>query len=409
MKKMTINKKQMMVGLICMLGASSLFAQAPYTYDPLKAEELRARDGLPNFFQKLKAGKKVKVGYLGGSITNGGMWRDKSLAWLQREYPNAEISQINAAIGGKGPDFGACRIKDHLLVHDPDMIFIEFRVNNGGAFKGRALEGMIPQIWEHNPNIEICLVYTISSWMKKDIAAGNQPSAGRFMEPVANQYGITSIEFGLEVMKQLKEEKIIFKRGDSPADGKIIFSNDGTHPREEGHDIYMRVLSRSLKAIENCGTPGPNKIPEPLNEKIFKNASLQPVTTAAFSKNWAAVDFGDEAPINAELTGKNNGGIALFGQAKQTATVGESFSVKWDGFLLGLTTTTAKKGALQIEVSTDGGPAKKYDLVSPKGKVGAKYIFLDEVKTGKHTTTVKLTKLAPEIEFQVGQFLVVNQ
>lgn len=392
------------------ISTSALSTEAnKYNHDVRKAEELRVRDGLPNFFKKLKTGKDLKVGYIGGSITNGGMWRDKSIQWLRSEYPNANITQINAAIGGKGPDFGAARIKDHLLVHNPDMIFIEFRVNNGGAFNGRALEGMIPQIWRHNPNIEICIVYTIASWMKSDIAKGNQPSAGVFMEPVANHYGITSIEFGLEVMKQLKEGKLIFKKGDSSAKGKIVFSNDGTHPIEAGHDIYMDVLSRSLKAIENHGTVGPNIIPKPLNEKVFSNASLLPVTAAKFSQHWQKAFLGNGLSINANLTDKNDGTKSLFDNAMKTTQAGESFTLNWDGFMLGLTSTLAKKGAIQIEVTTDDGSPKVYNLKSRNGKISSKYTFLDEVTPGKHKTTIKLTKLAPNIDFTIGQFLIIAE
>ena len=377
-------------------------------YDVSKTEELRTRGGLPNFFQKLEAGEEVNVGYFGGSITNGGLWRAKSLEWLKSHYPKAKITQINAAIGGKGSDFGACRIKDHLLVHNPDMIFIEFRVNNGGAFQGRALEGMIPQIWEHNPNIEICFVYTIAHWMKEEVAKGNQTSAGVFMEPVANHYGIPSIEFGLEVMKLLKEDKLVFKSGDSPSDGKIIFSEDGVHPLEAGHDIYLDVLVRSLKAMEDYGIPGPNIIPKPLKENIFSDASLVPVTKAEFSPNWDKTDLSSELDVNDDLMDTNGGITSLFRSAMQTTKVGESFSLEWNGFILGITSTLAAEGNIQIEVTTDEDMGKIYDLKSRTGKTGAKYIFFDEIEPGNHRTIVKLLKLAPGIEWQVGQFLVVD-
>jgi len=378
-----------------------------YGFDPNTTEELRTREGLPNFFKKLKAGEEVKVGYFGGSITNGGEWREKSLEWLKTEYPKAKISQINAAIGGKAPDFGACRVKDHLLVHNPDMVFIEFRVNNGGIYQGRALEGIIRQIWEYNPNIEICMVYTISQGMKKDIAMGKQTRAGVYMEPLANHYGITSIEFGLEVMKLLNEDKLVFKKGDAPAQGKILFSHDGTHPYEAGHDIYMQVLARSLKAIENQGTPGPNVLPPALNKNDFSNAKLVPVSTAKFSANWKKATLTDD-DINADLTDKNGNFKPLFQEAMETTTEGASLTIEWEGFLLGLTLTQASADLLDVEVSTDGGAPQKLDIFSGIEKKGAKYDFLKEMPAGKHTTTFRLVKLDPSLTFQIGQFLVVD-
>lgn len=403
-----MNYKQMIVAMLMMLTASCLFAQKPYDHDITKTEELRVRDGLPNFFQKLKAGEEITVGFIGGSITNGGMWRSKVFDWLKSEYPNAKLKQVNAAIGGTGPDFGACRIGKHLLAHDPDMIFIEYRVNNGGAFQGRAFEGLIPQIWKHNPDAEICIVHTIAKWMLADIEKGKQTSAGKPIEAVANHYGVTSIEFGLEVMKQKGDDKLVFQ-AKKPVDGKVLFSKDGVHPIEAGHDIYRDIVVRSFKAIENHGTPGPNVVPKPSKKNTFSSATMIPVTNASFSAGWKSVDLSESTDINADLTDKNVGDKTTFDEAMKTAAVGESFTLKWDGFMLGFTGVLQGKDEVKIEVSTDGGPAKVYDLASRSGNRQSKYIFTKEIESGSHTTTVKVVKLAEGKSCQLGQFLVVGE
>ncbi|WP_136063822.1 SGNH/GDSL hydrolase family protein [Pontiella sulfatireligans] len=118
----------------------SAMAGAPYNHDPLVAEELRIRDGLPNFFQKLDAGQEVRVAYLGGSITQAEGWRVKSFAWLNEQYPKANLIEINAAVPGTGADFAACRLEQDLLCYNPDLVFIDFRVNMGGGFEARATE-----------------------------------------------------------------------------------------------------------------------------------------------------------------------------------------------------------------------------------------------------------------------------
>jgi hypothetical protein len=400
---------KLFISLTVFLGIAILAGNAQkYNHNPKTTEELRVREGLPNFFKKLKTGKDVKIGYIGGSITNGGLWRTKSLEWFQKEYPKANITQVNAAIGGTGPEYGACRINDHLLVHNPDMVFIEYRVNNGGAYQGRALAGLIPQIWKNNPNTEICIVYTISKGMIKDISDGKQTNAGKFMEPVANHYGVTSIEFGLEVVKLLKEDKLVFQKGDSPDKGKILFSKDGTHPIEAGHDIYVNVLTRSLNSIKDYGKTGPNLIPKPIAKNIFSGASMTPVTKAKFSKHWKKVDLSGQTDINDDLSDKNGGTKTLFNKAMKTTKVGESFTIKWEGFALGLTAILEEKGAIQIEITTDNRKPKLFDLKSRKGKTQTKYIFLNEIEQGEHTTTIKLVKLKSGKVFQVGQFLIAS-
>src|SRR3954469_1212759 len=69
------------------------------------AVECSPRGGLPNVLGKLKTpGAEVRVAYLGGSITAQEGWRPKSLAFLQKQFPDAKLSQVNAAIGGTGSD-----------------------------------------------------------------------------------------------------------------------------------------------------------------------------------------------------------------------------------------------------------------------------------------------------------------
>ena len=64
------------------------------------AVEADYRKGLPNFFNKIIKGKKVKVAYLGGSITRADKgWREQTFNWLQQAYPKAQFEQIMAAIG----------------------------------------------------------------------------------------------------------------------------------------------------------------------------------------------------------------------------------------------------------------------------------------------------------------------
>ncbi|MBX2925692.1 MAG: SGNH/GDSL hydrolase family protein [Chitinophagaceae bacterium] len=126
--------------------------------------EFNARGGLPNFFRKAGRGDSVKVAYLGGSITAQEGWRVYSLNWFKQRFPKAAFTEINAAIGGTGSDFGVFRLKDQVLKFDPDLVFVEFAVNdrNTPAEKiARSMEGIVRQVWQHNPSTDICFFYTL--------------------------------------------------------------------------------------------------------------------------------------------------------------------------------------------------------------------------------------------------------
>ena len=99
--------------------------------DLVPAQECRPRAGLPNFLAKANTpGAAVKIGYLGGSITAQNGWRPKTLAHFQKTWPQAKFSEINAAIGGTGSDLGVFRLKQDVLDHQPDLLFVEFAVND---------------------------------------------------------------------------------------------------------------------------------------------------------------------------------------------------------------------------------------------------------------------------------------
>ena len=82
--------------VILSLSLYGVVSAEPY---PLRdAVECRPRNGLPHFFNKVGKGRAVRIAYLGGSITAQEGWRPKTLNWFRKQFPQAEISQIHAAI-----------------------------------------------------------------------------------------------------------------------------------------------------------------------------------------------------------------------------------------------------------------------------------------------------------------------
>jgi len=216
-------------------------------------QELYKRDGLPNFFTKIKNGDPVKVAYLGGSITEQEGWRVYSLEWFRKRYPDAKFSEVNAAIGGTPSEFGAFRLQDHVLTFHPDLIFVEFAVNDKDAGEEkviRSMEGIVRQVWQTNSHVDICFVYTIRESYIEPESNGLLPLSVSAAETVARKYRIPSINFGVEVCRRLKESKLLFKGESKEINGIQVFGPDGTHPYiETGHHIYHEVLRRSFEAM----------------------------------------------------------------------------------------------------------------------------------------------------------------
>ncbi len=271
--------------------------------EPLRpAVECTVRGGLPNVFQKWSTTQEVRVAYLGGSITAQNGWRPKTLAWFNQQHPTSKSVEINAAIGGTGSDLGVFRLKQDVLDHKPDLLFVEFAVNDGGAPTDRilkAMEGIVRQTWKANPRTDICFVYTLTEGMLSDLDAGKFPHAASVMEQIADHYGIPSIHFGVEVARLHREGKLIFSGQATKEDadrmaqqGQVLFSPDGVHPYEAtGHELYLQAVERGFAQIEKVSTsPGPHELPKPLRADNWEQAKLVPLSRTTLSYAWQKLD-----------------------------------------------------------------------------------------------------------------------
>ena len=113
--------------------------------------------------------------------------------------------------------------------------------------------------------------------MLDDLKAGKNYRSVRYMETVADYYDIPSVNFADDVLELLNEDKLVFK-GDSKKEysGKIVFTNDGTHPTYDGgHPIYTKTLSRSLLQM-NKAQEKAHALKAPLYPGNYEKAKMIP-------------------------------------------------------------------------------------------------------------------------------------
>ena len=252
------------------------------------AVESTPREGLPNFYAKLESkAEEVRIAYLGGSITAQEGYRVYSRDFFQKEYPDTRIVGINAAIGGTGSDLGVLRCGHDVISQHPDLVFVEFAVNDRITSVieiRRNMEGIVRQIWAADPTTDILFVYTfrIGDDSLGQLCQGKMMMSSSVMEEIADHYGIPSIDMGISVAEMYNQGKIVMQAskegmsrvsGDElnevsmPVDGegRIPFSRDGTHPYvDTGHRLYMNAIERSLPAIKAAGKAQAHTLPEPM-------------------------------------------------------------------------------------------------------------------------------------------------
>ncbi len=374
------------------------------------AMELRARDGLPNFFAKAKAGKPLTVAYFGGSITAANGWRPQTTAWLQQHYPKAKVTEINAAIGGTGSDLGVFRLGHDVLEHRPDLVFVEFAVNDGGAAPAqihRCMEGIVRQIRRADPATAICFVYTMHSGMLGDLAAGRLPRSAAAMEYLADHYGIPSIHLAQEPARRINAGEWVFTapKPEVPADpakglpARTAFAPDSCHPfAETGHRLYTEAIRRSFEAMENLGKPGPRPLPASFTVENHENAKLIPLTATMLGDGWQTLDLQSD-PIAERFANR----LPVLWRAEKAGT---TLTFSFHGRSAAVYDLLGPDGG-ELEVLVDHRPAKlvrRFDAYCTYHRLGTTGL-VSETQVGDHTVTVRLTGNT----FDKAQILSRNQ
>ncbi|HTN38390.1 MAG TPA: FAD-dependent oxidoreductase, partial [Arachidicoccus sp.] len=216
---------------------------------PATMPAFNLRAGLPNFFKKVKDNKKVRVGFIGGSITKADEeYRRQTLQLLKTRFTKASFEQVVAGIAGTDADLGVFRVQDQLIRKKPDLVFIEFAVNGGHA---KGVEGIIRKIWEKLPNTDICLIYAVTAAQVRNYTLGEIPEHITVLEKIAQHYGIPSIHLGFHISSLIQAGKMlpVLLKGDHS--GLPAFTKDGTHPTAKGGDQYGKTIDQAFSKWVN--------------------------------------------------------------------------------------------------------------------------------------------------------------
>lgn len=368
---------------------------------PLRdAVECTPRGGLPNFIAKAGRGESLRIAYFGGSITAADGWRPQSLKWLQSQFPNATLSEINAAIGGTGSDLGVFRLQRDVLQHKPDLLFIEFAVNDSAAPVDRihkAIEGIIRQTWRANSETDICFVYTLTEAMLPELQGGKFPRAASAMEQLADHYAIPSVHMGLEIAHLQKTGQLLFTAPQPKTDadkaalaGKILFSGDSVHPyTDTGHPLYTQALARAFTQLRTVGTAAPHPLPAPMRPDNWEAAKLLPLSAAKLTPGWRRLD------LSTDPLAKNF--AARVPELYKATTPGETITLQFQGTSL-LIYDVIGPDCGQVAVTVDGqrrAPVPRFDPWCTWHRLAMLPVATD-LPDGLHTVTIELLPGQPD-------------
>lgn len=300
---------------------------------------------LNNTVYKLKKKKSLRVAYFGGSITEGAgasdpaktCYRAKMTKYLKDRFSDAEITEINAAIGGTGTSLGMFRVNHDVLDYSPDLVFVEFATNDFGDTEDNVLpqtESIIRRIRKTLPECDIVFLFSSALMVKEELDAGGKFESKIAQKKATDHYGILSIDFG-EYLFDYVYNKM----------GKVYedYAPDTLHPGDNGYQVitdYIISVLEPLLDAEPAEALSTHTVPE----------KLSPISS----------DKGDIL-FPAELCGLTLNGIELkneqydrFPSYLTAEKGGVEFSFSFEGSGFGFYRAPGDAGA-DFLVSIDGG------------------------------------------------------
>ena len=157
------------------------------------------------------SGEDVVVGFIGGSLTYQGQgnWITDVIKALKEKLPDKNIIPVYAGVSGTNSKYGVARFKHDILDKNPDMVFIEFAVNdsNFNEYDSKVyMEQMVQQCMaaEKQPAVSFLYCPIPDSDIANDETYLNNI---KYKKELAEHYGINSIDINEYVMNEFNTQK----------------------------------------------------------------------------------------------------------------------------------------------------------------------------------------------------------
>ncbi len=340
---------------------------------PQSESFINVRGGLPNTTYRITHDKACTVAFMGGSVTEGmgaavvpGGWRTRLFAHLQETYPAVQFKQIAANMGGNGSQYGVYFAHQFVAVKHPDLVFIEYAVNNAydGCSDADTLwmhyETLIHTIRTESPYAEIVLAYVSdSNHRSKDSIP--------VLEQIADKYGLPSLNY---------YEAVMHAMGDMSNWNNFFI--DGVHANDNGYAVMAKVANGLLE----CAMQVPAKTYQ-------KKATPSPQTRVQSEAKALITSTLDFVPAGWEKTERFSYAGHYYNGCIQTTNTNKPITVTFKGTDFGVLVEFAKDAGV-LEYRIDGGTPEilncRLDYSNPKAR-----LFLKNGTGGEHTVSMRLS------------------
>ncbi len=186
-------------------------------------------------------GEEITIAYLGGSITDGSSASPQQTScyayltteWWKKAFPDAKINYVNAGIGATDSYLGVHRVQKDVLDYKPDLVIVEFSVNDCRGHNKETYESLLRRILSYETNPAVVSLF-LTQENGSDYQSEHQQVAFKLQVPMVSY------------------RNAIYP---SIVDGSLAWSSvgapDGTHPNNGGHSVIAYLLTSFFRSVQD--------------------------------------------------------------------------------------------------------------------------------------------------------------
>jgi len=288
---------------------------------------------LQNVMKRALDGEPVTLAYLGGSITKGAAATSEescyaalTTQWWRETFPETEITYINAGVGETDSYVGVHRAERDVLSDSPDVVVVEFSVNDEKEINRESYESLLRRILTENEKTAvICLMLGTKT---HSFADEHFPIAYYYDLPIINVNGLMAN--GLISWEQIGTE-------------------DGVHPSDEGHALFAGLLTEYcaevLASVEEGERADPYTIPE-----VGQSACSYTDSFLIFADDTSGIEVSGLVPEEKEFSKLHGlGWTTQAGETVRMETEAKTFGILYTQFA-----EEPEGGSASYEIYVDG-------------------------------------------------------
>lgn len=227
----------------------------------------RAR--LAAVMKKAKAGERVTVAYIGGSITQGSgastsneNYVSRGSMWWTKAFPEhaGNFRFVNAGIGATGSYIGVHRLERDVLSEKPDLVIVEFSVNDTNPARDlESYDALVRRILMQENHPAVILLFMTQE---------DGTSLADTHRQVGEAYNLPMISYRNAVLPEIRSGALTWKD----------ISPDNIHPNSKGHGIAAELLwnyyDSVLADLDSIDSGDLSFTAEPVGTDKFRHARL---------------------------------------------------------------------------------------------------------------------------------------